>query len=299
LLHTIDVPPGATITADLDADASGQWLFHCHLLYHMMSGMARVFQYSTLIEITKNEASLENIVEQTPYANRPIVRVDKNPVDALLVKHHMAHPMSLYLANYLDVGEDPFHSVQKINFKGLYGRDYNKFELFVNDAEMKKGIVESADMDIFYWHLIDQFWAIKGGVNYFYRPAKNPYWQPGIGIEGLMPYFIDTNVRGYLHSGSAKLDIELSRDSQITNNFFVRAGIRSILASKTVTQAAIGSGLNQMRYIVRPYYRLMPGLNLFAEYEYEKNYGAFKNIQSDTGASASQNTITFGLAMLF
>jgi hypothetical protein len=50
--------------------------------------------------------------------------------------------------------------------------------------------------------------------------------------------------------------------------------MRSILASKTVTQIAIGSGLNQMRYMVRPYYRLMPGLNVFAEYEYEKDYGS-------------------------
>ena len=56
LLHTIDVPPGATITADVDTDASGQWFFHCHLLYHMMSGMSRVFQYSTLIEITKRRS---------------------------------------------------------------------------------------------------------------------------------------------------------------------------------------------------------------------------------------------------
>ena len=37
---------------------------------------------------------------------------------------------------------------------------------------MNKGKVENADMDIFYWHLISQFWAIKGGVNYFYRPAE-------------------------------------------------------------------------------------------------------------------------------
>ena len=115
---------------------------------------------------------------------------------------------------------------------------------------LNKGKVENADIDIFYWHLINQFWAIKGGVNYVYRPAKTPYWQPGIGIEGLMPYFIDTDVRGYYYSGSAKLDVELSRDTQITNNFFIRAGIRSILASKTVPQAEIGSGLNQMQHYV-------------------------------------------------
>jgi CopA family copper-resistance protein len=300
LLHTIDVPPGATITADLDADASGQWFFHCHLLYHMMTGMSRIFQYSSLIEITKDEVKPQDIEKQTAYYNRPIVRVDEvRPIDLSLVKHPMAHPMSLYLSTFLEAGEDPFHSVQRLTYKGLYGPDYNKLELFINDAETKKGTVENADIDIFYWHLIDQFWAIKSGANYYYRPASTPYWQPGIGIEGLMPYYIDTDARGYYYHGSFKLDLELSRDSQITNNFFIRTGVRSILSSKTVTQAAIGSGLNQMRYIVRPYYRLMPGLNCFVEYEHEQDYGPFKNILARQGESASQNTETFGLSILF
>ncbi|MHB1949781.1 MAG: copper resistance protein B, partial [Gammaproteobacteria bacterium] len=300
LLHTIDVPPGATMTADIDADASGQWFFHCHLLYHMMTGMSRAFQYSTLIEIEKGEAKPQNIVKQTSYFNRPIVRVDEvRPIDLSLVKHPMAHPPGLWLSTFLDIGADPFHNAQRLTYKGLYGPDYNKLELFTNDAEVKKGTVENADIDIFYWRLISQFWAIKGGANYTYRPANTPYWQPGIGIEGLMPYFIDTDIRGYYHSGSTKMDIELSRDTQITNNFLIRAGVRSILASKTVTQAAIGSGLNQMRYIVRPYYRLMPGLNIFAEYEHEQDYGTFRTIQTNAGESAVQNTVTFGFTILF
>jgi hypothetical protein len=187
LLHTIDVAPGATVVVDVDTDASGQWLFHCHLLYHMMAGMSRVFQYSSLIEITKGEAKPQNIVKNTKYYNRPIVRVDEvRPIDHTLVKHPMAHQMGLFLANFLDVSADPFKNFQKITFKGLYGYDYNKLELLTEDAEINKGTVENADIDIFYWHLISQFWAIKGGVNYFYRPAEKPYWQLGIGIEGVM-----------------------------------------------------------------------------------------------------------------
>lgn len=53
-----------------------------------------------------------------------------------------------------------------------------------------------------------------------------------------------------------------------------------------------------MRYIVRPYYRLMPELNIFSEYEYEKDYGTFKNIQSNAGEQTKQNTVTFGLTVL-
>lgn len=300
LLHTLDIPPGATVTADVDADASGQWFFHCHLLYHMVAGMSRVFQYSTLIDIVSGQAKPQDIVENTAYDNRPIIRVDEaRPINIHLIKHHMAHPPGLWLSTYLDAGVDPYHHVERLTYKGLYGSDYNKLELFTNDAEVRHGKVDDADIDIFYWHLISQFWAIKGGANYTYRPADTPYWQPGIGIEGLMPYFIDTNVRGYYRNGSIKLDLELSRDTQITNNFLIRAGIRGIASTKTVTRASIGSGMNQLRYMIRPYYRVMPGLNVFVEYEHEKDYGEFSSIQRSSGDPTVQNTLTLGLTVLF
>ncbi|HDI2491505.1 TPA: copper resistance system multicopper oxidase [Acinetobacter baumannii] len=37
--HTIIVPPGKTVTALLTADALGEWAIHCHLFYHMSTGM--------------------------------------------------------------------------------------------------------------------------------------------------------------------------------------------------------------------------------------------------------------------
>ncbi|MBN1240897.1 MAG: copper resistance system multicopper oxidase [Gammaproteobacteria bacterium] len=46
--HTVNVPPGSTITFDLTADAPGDWAFHCHLLYHMHAGMFRVVKVRPL-----------------------------------------------------------------------------------------------------------------------------------------------------------------------------------------------------------------------------------------------------------
>jgi CopA family copper-resistance protein len=40
--HTIVVKPGEMLSAQISADAPGYWFFHCHLLYHMHAGMARV-----------------------------------------------------------------------------------------------------------------------------------------------------------------------------------------------------------------------------------------------------------------
>ncbi|WP_130887503.1 copper resistance system multicopper oxidase [Pseudomonas sp. Sample_21] len=39
--HTIDMPPGSRRSYRVTADALGRWAYHCHLLYHMETGMFR------------------------------------------------------------------------------------------------------------------------------------------------------------------------------------------------------------------------------------------------------------------
>ena len=43
--NIIDIMPMETDTLEFAATESGDWFFHCHILYHMMSGMGRVFSY--------------------------------------------------------------------------------------------------------------------------------------------------------------------------------------------------------------------------------------------------------------
>lgn len=45
LKHTVNVAPMSTTVIEFDANEFGDWFFHCHLLYHMESGMARVVNY--------------------------------------------------------------------------------------------------------------------------------------------------------------------------------------------------------------------------------------------------------------
>jgi FtsP/CotA-like multicopper oxidase with cupredoxin domain len=45
LKHTVNVEPMSTTVIEFMADEPGDWFFHCHILYHMMSGMARVVRY--------------------------------------------------------------------------------------------------------------------------------------------------------------------------------------------------------------------------------------------------------------
>ena len=45
LKNIVDIMPMETDTLEFNANVDGDWFFHCHILYHMMSGMGRVFSY--------------------------------------------------------------------------------------------------------------------------------------------------------------------------------------------------------------------------------------------------------------
>lgn len=45
LKNVVDIMPMETDTLEFHASESGDWFFHCHILYHMMGGMGRIFSY--------------------------------------------------------------------------------------------------------------------------------------------------------------------------------------------------------------------------------------------------------------
>ncbi len=45
LRDTVEVPPGSRIRIAFDANNPGLWAFHCHILYHLATGMFTVLKY--------------------------------------------------------------------------------------------------------------------------------------------------------------------------------------------------------------------------------------------------------------
>lgn len=60
LKHTIDVPPMGRRIIEFEANESGDWFFHCHILYHMDMGMSRVVTYAPAGHKPALEPDMEN-----------------------------------------------------------------------------------------------------------------------------------------------------------------------------------------------------------------------------------------------
>lgn len=51
LKNVLDIMPMETDTLEFAANQSGDWFFHCHILYHMMAGMGNVLSYANSLLI--------------------------------------------------------------------------------------------------------------------------------------------------------------------------------------------------------------------------------------------------------
>jgi hypothetical protein len=65
LKHTVNVPPMGNVTIEFYGSEYGDWFFHCHVLYHMMGGMARVFSYDTPRDIRMKGFPVSELVAET------------------------------------------------------------------------------------------------------------------------------------------------------------------------------------------------------------------------------------------
>jgi FtsP/CotA-like multicopper oxidase with cupredoxin domain len=68
LKHTVDVAPFDTTTIEFAADEEKDWFFHCHVLYHLAAGMARVVHYEGSTLSPDLVGIREKLYEQPLYA---------------------------------------------------------------------------------------------------------------------------------------------------------------------------------------------------------------------------------------
>ena len=65
LHHTVNVPPMEEITIEFYGDEYGDWIFHCHILYHMMGGMSRIFTYGTPRDPRMEEFPVSRLIHES------------------------------------------------------------------------------------------------------------------------------------------------------------------------------------------------------------------------------------------
>ncbi|MEY8849243.1 multicopper oxidase domain-containing protein [Psychroserpens sp. XS_ASV72] len=96
LKHTVNVPPMKKVIIEFYNEEYGDWFFHCHVLYHMMGGMARVFSYDTPRDERMKPYPVQNLIDETDhYYSWGMLRGGSNFNELLLMSSSIRNEFAL------------------------------------------------------------------------------------------------------------------------------------------------------------------------------------------------------------
>jgi len=245
LKNVLDIMPMETDTIEFAANQSGNWFFHCHILFHMMAGMGRVFTYNNspvnaeLPDADKAYQMFRKHKDQNMYHLMVRAGIEYNGSDgeAMISTNRSA------LKQMWHLGYSPHHGYESETTLGRYlGVNQWWFPYIGFDYHYKKvegDMTKSSD----YKNLFGQV-SNKNDRNTFV-----------VGVEYTLPWLVIADAR---IDGDGKLRFQLSReDVPITKR------LRFNLMGNTDKEYTIG-----FRYIVSKWFALS------THYDSDMGYGA-------------------------
>ncbi|HLW06557.1 MAG TPA: multicopper oxidase domain-containing protein [Marinilabiliaceae bacterium] len=163
LKHTVNVAPMQEVTIEFSengGDENGDWFLHCHILYHMMSGMARVVSYDT---------------PRDP-------RMENHPV-----KHLIKEADQIYTWSTLDVASH----MTEFNFVASNIR--NQF-----NVTAEYGWNKNLEAEVTYERYVHDYFRVFGGVNIENETRKSLEDFKTIAVVGvryLTPFLFELDAR--------------------------------------------------------------------------------------------------------
>lgn len=231
LKNVLDIMPMETDTIEFAANQSGNWFFHCHILFHMMAGMGRVFTYANspinpeLPDKEKAYQMFRKHKDQNMYHLMARAGLESNGSDgeAMLSGNRYA------LRQIWHLGFTPHHGYESETMLGRYmGVNQWLFPYIGFDYHYKK---EDGDMT-----KSSDYKNLFGQVS-----NKNNRKTFVVGVEYTLPGLVLADARV---DGDGKLRFQLSReDVPITKR------LRFNLMGNTDKEYAVG-----LRYIVNKWF---------------------------------------------
>ncbi len=229
LKHTVSLAPMETVTIEFLADDEKGWMFHCHLLYHMAAGMARVVSY---------EGDMPD--------------ADLAPMHHLFMASMNDNAFFFWGEAHLGVSNNYLH-LNSSNNKNAF--------IFEGDANWKGDF----EFDLDYERYLTQYFRVFGGIDagnelFLRKPsggsdgdndADSKIIRPVIGIRYLLPFLIESEAK---LDSKGNIRFQLSGEQRLTRRLGLDFEAQWLLRGYT----RLNLGLN---------YVLSRNFSLFANYD--------------------------------
>ena len=306
--HTVIVAPGSTYSVLLTADEVGEWAFHCHLLFHMETGMmtkAVVAKLDTTdMPIMSDIPNMKNMEGMEGMDGMPSMKPGKT-MPPKSIKSEPAslfgeiNPGPIYYALDIDTsyGKARDNEVRTWNATGWVGTDEHKIKIRA-EGENSDGTTETSDLWALYSRKVDRFWNMEFGLRHASQPDTSAYFV--LGFSGLAPYFVQTDAHLFVHEQgdiSARIDIE--KELFITQRLILSPYLEGAAYSAADKNADTASGLATIAGGLNLQYDITRKLSPYLDIAYERKLGQTARLARQNNERTDDVIARVGIKLAF
>jgi copper resistance protein B len=159
------------------------------------------------------------------------------------------------LFNSLELAKSADAHGQNIEMEGWYGGDYDKVWLKA-EGERSNGRLDTLRTEGLWNRAIAPFWSTQLGVRHDTGSGNARNWL-AFGVEGLAPYWFETEATGYWRAGGGfGARIEVRYELLFTQRLILEPDFGANVYSKTDRERATGAGLSDLELGLRLRYEI-------------------------------------------
>lgn len=174
-----------------------------------------------------------------------------------------------------------------------YGGDEAKFRLEA-EGEALDGDVETSELRALLSWNVGSFWDLQAGLRHDFAPG--PLTWAVIGVQGLAPYFFETEARLFV-SENADVAFRLSQSIELlfTQQLILEPRVEVNLFAQDIAGLGVGAGLSDVEASLQLRYDVSREIAPYLEFVYQRDVGETAGITRDAGGDVENATLRIGL----
>jgi copper resistance protein B len=181
---------------------------------------------------------------------------------------------------------------------GWYGGDDNKLWL-KTEGERVAGNTQGARADLLWDHVFARWWNVQTGLREDFGDGPPRTWA-AIGIQGLAPYWFDTEATFYVgEQGRTALRLKSECELLLTQRLILQPEGEANLYGKADPARQLGSGLADLEIGLRLRYEIVRQFAPYIGVVWSRNFGGTADYVRESGGDPSDVQFVVGLRAWF
>jgi copper resistance protein B len=182
--------------------------------------------------------------------------------------------------------------------EGWYGGDYDKVRLR-SEGERVAGRTQNARADLLWDHTFARWWSVQAGGRQDFGAGPARTWA-AIGVQGLAPYWFDTEATFYVgEQGRTAMRLKSEYDLLVTQRLILQPEGEANLYGKSDPARRLGSGLSDLEIGLRLRYEVRREFAPYIGVVWSRQFGGTADRVRESGGDPNDVQFVAGVRAWF